>query len=85
MLIEVDAMDYQTRATLVAVLDDDALICNSIADLLLSAGIESRTFASAETFLASCEFHEIACLARIIHEGTASGCCEREIAAKLRS
>lgn len=58
----VDAMEYQSTSKLVAIVDDDDLILNSIADLLMSAGIESRTFASAEEFLASSELHEVACL-----------------------
>jgi len=55
-------MEYQTRSKLIAVVDDDDLIRNSIADLLMSAGFESNTFASAEEFLASDEMHETTCL-----------------------
>jgi FixJ family two-component response regulator len=62
MVEDVGAMEDRPTATLVAVVDDDDLICNSIADLLMSAGIESCTFSSAEAFLASSEIHEVGCL-----------------------
>jgi FixJ family two-component response regulator len=61
-------MEYQTRSKLIAVVDDDDLIRNSIADLLMSAGYESHTFASAEEFLASDEMHETACLVTDIRD-----------------
>jgi FixJ family two-component response regulator len=62
MVKAVDAMEYQSTSKLVAIVDDDELIRYSIADLLMSAGIPSRNFASAEEFMASCDLHEVACL-----------------------
>lgn len=62
MLFEVGPMDSFSKHALVAVVDDDELIRNSIADLLLSAGIESRTFSSGEEFLADGIPQETMCL-----------------------
>lgn len=55
-------MGSTPKPVLVAVVDDDDLIRNSIADLLSSAGIESQTFSSGEEFLADGASQEIFCL-----------------------
>ena len=55
-------MGSSSKPVLVAVVDDDDLIRNSIADLLSSAGIESRIFSSGEEFLADEDSQEILCL-----------------------
>jgi two-component system, LuxR family, response regulator FixJ len=55
-------MGSSSKPVLVAVVDDDDLIRNSIADLLSSAGIESQTFSSGEEFLADGASQEIFCL-----------------------
>ena len=55
-------MGYSSKPVLVAVVDDDDLIRNSIADLLSSAGIESQIFSSGEEFLADGASQEIFCL-----------------------
>jgi FixJ family two-component response regulator len=55
-------MGSSSKPVLVAVVDDDDLIRNSIADLLSSVGIESQTFSSGEEFLAEGVSQEIFCL-----------------------
>lgn len=55
-------MENRPGRKTVAIVDDEELIRNSIADLLMSGGIASRTFASAEEFLAACEEQVFACL-----------------------
>jgi FixJ family two-component response regulator len=52
----------ESKANLIAVVDDDDLLRSSIADLLMSAGFEPRTFASAEEFLECSEMDAMACL-----------------------
>lgn len=55
-------MEHSPDRKTVAIVDDDELIRNSIADLLMSSGIAAQIFASAEEFLAACEEHTFACL-----------------------
>lgn len=55
-------MSSYSKPVLVAVVDDDDLIRNSIADLLSSVGIESKTFSSGEEFIADGVSQEIVCL-----------------------
>ena len=47
---------------LVAVIDDDAAVCEAISSLLRSAGYRCATFDSAEVFLASGPASEIDCI-----------------------
>ena len=47
---------------LVAVIDDDAAVCEAISSLLRSAGYRCATFDSAEVFLASGRVSEIDCV-----------------------
>ncbi|MGA8584165.1 MAG: response regulator [Roseiarcus sp.] len=46
----------------VAIVDDEASVCESLALLLSTAQIESRTFASAEDYLASVPLDESSCV-----------------------
>ena len=47
---------------IVYVVDDDPLICKSLQRLFKSAGISSRSFPSAEDFLANCSAENHGCL-----------------------
>jgi FixJ family two-component response regulator len=47
---------------LIAILDDDESICDSLRDLMESAGLEARCFGSAEEFLESGLHRQAACL-----------------------
>jgi FixJ family two-component response regulator len=62
MFFQGELMGSSSEPMLVAVVDDDELLRNSIADLLSSAGIESQTFSSGEEFLADGASQEIFCL-----------------------
>lgn len=55
-------MKQQARSRLVAIVDDDELIRNSIEDLLMSAGISALSFSSAEEFLDSGYANGTGCL-----------------------
>ena len=47
---------------LIAIIDDDESICDSLRDLVESAGLEARCFGSAEKFLESRLHRQAACL-----------------------
>jgi FixJ family two-component response regulator len=47
---------------LVAIIDDDESICDSLRDLMESAGLVARCFGSAEEFLESGLHPQVACL-----------------------
>src|SRR6266436_7076166 len=47
---------------LIAIIDDDESICDSLRDLMESAGLEARYFRSAEEFLESGLHRQAACL-----------------------
>ena len=47
---------------LIAIIDDDESICDSLRDLIESAGLGARCFASAEAFLESGLHRQAACL-----------------------
>ncbi len=47
---------------LIAIIDDDESICDSLRDLMESAGLEARCFRSAEEFLESGLHRQAACL-----------------------
>ena len=47
---------------LTAIIDDDESICDSLGDLMESAGLEARCFGSAEEFLESGLHRQAACL-----------------------
>ncbi len=50
------------HARVVALVDDDAGLCNAIANLLRSAGFEAATFTSAEQFTELAHRESICCL-----------------------
>lgn len=47
---------------LIAIIDDDESICDSLRDLFDSAGLVARCFGSAKEFLESGLHHQVACL-----------------------
>jgi FixJ family two-component response regulator len=51
-----------SRVPLIAIVDDDEALRNSLDNLLRSAGFRAHGFASAEAFLRSDQAHETACL-----------------------
>jgi FixJ family two-component response regulator len=57
----------------VAIVDDDASLCKAMSRLLAAAGIESATYASAESFLESPSRSELDCLVLDIQLGGMSG------------
>jgi len=50
------------RVPLIAIVDDDDSLRNSLDDLLRSVGFRAHGFSSAEAFLNSPQVHETACL-----------------------
>jgi FixJ family two-component response regulator len=50
------------RVPLIAIVDDDDALRDSLDDLLQSVGFRTHGFASAEAFLRSLHVHETACL-----------------------
>ena len=50
------------RPALIAIVDDDKLVCRSIARLLKSVGFKVKMFTSAEDFLQRGNLHNTACL-----------------------
>jgi FixJ family two-component response regulator len=50
------------RVLLIAIVDDDDALRDSLDDLLQSVGFRTHGFASAEAFLQSPQVHETACL-----------------------
>jgi FixJ family two-component response regulator len=58
------ATDHSRSQTskLTAIIDDDESICESLEDLMESAGLEARCFGSAEEFLESGLHRQAACL-----------------------
>src|SRR6201993_2602646 len=58
---------------LIAVIDDDESICDSLLDLFESAGLEARSFGSAEEFLESGLHRQAACLITDIRMPKMSG------------
>jgi two-component system response regulator FixJ len=57
----VNGMPGQT-SKVVAIIDDDDLMRDSLCDLVESAGIEARCFGSAKAFLESDSYGRVACL-----------------------
>ena len=55
-------MDDQHKKQLIAIVDDDESARSAIHGVLKSVGLKSRSFASAEEFLASGQQSETACL-----------------------
>jgi FixJ family two-component response regulator len=55
-------MASEGHSTFVAIVDDDDSMRSALQGLLKEAGLPARTFASAEEFLSSGEYHRTACL-----------------------
>ena len=55
-------MDIQTKAKLIAIVDDDELMRGALQGMLKSVGLSSQAFASAEEFLKSDSLPDTACL-----------------------
>jgi FixJ family two-component response regulator len=55
-------MAIQTKAKMVAIVDDDELIRSALQGMLKSVGLESEAFATAEEFLKSGQQQQTACL-----------------------
>jgi len=54
--------DRGQTSKLIAIIDDDESICDSLRDLMESAGLAARCFGSAEDFLESGLHRQTACL-----------------------
>ncbi|QHN03635.1 response regulator [Granulicella sp. WH15] len=52
----------QSKPCVVAVVDDDIRVRESVSDLLASAGFETRLFSSAEAFMNDCDIELSCCL-----------------------
>jgi FixJ family two-component response regulator len=50
------------RVPLIAIVDDDCLLRDSLDNLMRSVGFPTQDFSSAEAFLSSAQIHETACL-----------------------
>jgi FixJ family two-component response regulator len=55
-------MSIERRSKLIAIVDDDQSVQNTLQDLIESEGLSARCFGSAEKFLESGEQHNAACL-----------------------
>ena len=76
------AMATQTKAKLIAIVDDDELMRNALQSMLKSVGLSSLAFASAEEFLKSGQHQQTACLIADIRMPGMSGL---ELQAKLNA
>ena len=75
-------MNAQEKNKLIAIVDDDDLVRNALQGLLKAVGLPARAFASAEEFLQSGQYHQIACLIADIRMPGMSGL---ELQAKLNA
>ena len=75
-------MATQTKAKLIAIVDDDELMRSALQSMLKSVGLSSLTFASAEEFLNSGQHQQTACLIADIRMPGMSGL---ELQAKLNA
>jgi FixJ family two-component response regulator len=75
-------MVIQSKAKLVAIVDDDDLMRGALQGLLKAVGLPARAFASAEEFLRSGQYRETACLIADIRMPGMSGL---ELQAKLNA
>jgi FixJ family two-component response regulator len=55
-------MSTVEECRLVAIVDDEKAVCRAIGRLVMSAGLESAVFSSAEEFLRSCRERRPDCL-----------------------
>jgi FixJ family two-component response regulator len=75
-------MGTQSKAKLVAIVDDDDLMRSALQGLLKAVGLPARAYGSAEEFLNSGQQHETACLITDIRMPGISGL---ELQAKLNA
>lgn len=75
-------MSSKSESQLVAIVDDDRSIQNALKDLMESAGLSARSFASGEEFLKSNQRSETACLVADIRMPGMSGL---ELQAQLKA
>jgi FixJ family two-component response regulator len=75
-------MDIQTKAKLVAIVDDDELMRSALQGMLKSVELASQAFGSAEEFLNSGQQRQTACLIADIRMPGMSGL---ELQAKLNA
>jgi FixJ family two-component response regulator len=75
-------MSIEHRSKLIAIVDDDRSVQNTLQDLIESEGLSARCFGSAEKFLESGEQHNAACLLADIRMPGMSGL---ELQAKLKA
>jgi FixJ family two-component response regulator len=75
-------MATQTKAKLIAIVDDDELMRSALQSMLKSVGLSSLAFASAEEFLNSGQHQQTACLIADIRMPGMSGL---ELQAKLNA
>jgi FixJ family two-component response regulator len=75
-------MSIEHRSKLIAIVDDDQSVQNTLQDLIESEGLSARCFGSAEKFLESGEQHNAACLIADIRMPGMSGL---ELQAKLNA
>ena len=55
-------MSTVVERSMVAIVDDDNAVCRAIVRLVMSAGLESEVFSSAEEFLRSSRNRRLDCL-----------------------
>ena len=58
---------------LLAIIDDDELLCLALVDLMRSIGYRAKPFASAETFLTSSDLFNFRCVITDVHMPGMSG------------
>ena len=58
---------------LVAIVDDDDLLCSSLVDLMRSIGYRAEPYYSAETFLTSVNLFNVRCIVADVHMPGMSG------------
>jgi FixJ family two-component response regulator len=75
-------MNAEKKSSLIVIVDDDDSMQASLQDLIESAGLEARSFGSAEEFLESGLHRQAACLIADIRMPNMSGL---ELQAKLKS
>jgi FixJ family two-component response regulator len=75
-------MATQGKTKLVAIVDDDDSMRNALQGLLKSVALPAQSFASAEEFLTSGQYHQVACLIADIRMPGMSGL---ELQAKLNA
>ena len=75
-------MSIEQSSKLIAIVDDDQSVQNTLQDLIESEGLSARCFGSAEKFLESGEQHNTACLIADIRMPGMSGL---ELQAKLNA